>query len=95
MNQISLTTVPVESLETTLRQIIRSELAAAKKEDVQEQLLSPKQACALFVPAVSKTTLAKWTRDGDLTSYRIGGRVFYKHAEVVTAVKELKRYRRN
>jgi hypothetical protein len=95
MNQITLTTVPVDTLETTLRQIIRSELAASKQKDVQDQMLSPKEACALFVPAISKTTLAKWTREGSLASYRIGGRVYYKHVEVVTALKELKRYRRN
>lgn len=94
MQQISLTTVPVDTLESTLREIIRSELAYSKQADQDERMLSPSEVCSHFSPAISKTTLAKWTKQGLLTAYRIGGRVYYRSVEVNAAIKELKRYKR-
>lgn len=58
----------------------------------EEKLLSPKKVCEIFQPKISKTTLATWTKQGLITEYRIGGRVFYKQSEIIEKSKLIKKY---
>lgn len=95
MQHISFTTVPVDALETTLRKIIRSELESARTAEQNDRLISPGEACRLFSPPISKTTLAKWTKEGLLQDQRVGGRVYYRYGDILNAGKSLKRYSRN
>ena len=62
-------------------------------QEKEEKFLSPAEVCKIFVPAISKTTLAAWTKQGLLTEYRIGGRVHYKMSEVLKSAKTLKTYK--
>lgn len=56
-----------------------------------DRYLSPDECRALFYPAISKSTLYRWTRDGKITKYLTpGGKPAYKKSEVETAVKTLK-----
>ena len=40
---------------------------------------------------IDLSSVHNWTKKGILTSYQIGGRVYYKRAEVETAIVELKK----
>jgi hypothetical protein len=83
----------LEQLINNIKDVVRSELASKEKVDAQEQMLSPAQTCELFNPKISKVTLAKWTNNGLLKDYRIGGRVYYKYSEVFEAAKHLIRFK--
>lgn len=38
----------------------------------------------------SLTTLNTWTKSGLIKAHRLGGRVYYKHVEIINAMKEIK-----
>lgn len=85
----------IDSLLLQIREVVKQELQSNHKAEIEEKLLSPNQAKDLFVPSISRQTLSNWTKDGLLTSYRIGGRVFYKYSEIIGAAKELKRFKKH
>lgn len=89
-----LTPIPVSELILGVAQKVMEALSAKQEQELQEKLLSPSETCKLFQPAISKPTLAKWTREGRLQEYRMNGRVFYKYSEVLQSLKTLKRYKR-
>lgn len=92
-NNVTISTqLSPESL-SAIEQIVDKVLKAQQAQQQQAQLLSPAEVCKLFQPAISKVTLHTWTKAGRLKSYSIGGRVFYKHGEVIEAAKEVKRYK--
>ncbi|MFV8441862.1 helix-turn-helix domain-containing protein [Flavobacterium sp. LB2P44] len=49
-----------------------------------DALLSPIETCELL--NIKRTTLWKWTKNGKLTSYGIGNRVYYKKGEVLNSL---------
>ena len=63
------------------------------KATQEEKLLSADEACKLFVPAISRLTLIRWTKADYLKEHRIGGRVFYKLSEVMEGAKHLEKYK--
>lgn len=63
------------------------------KEALEERLLSAGEACKLFVPAISRLTLIRWTKADFLQEHRIGGRVYYRQSEVIEAAKHLEKYK--
>ena len=87
MNSIS----PEEMAEMIKPMII--EAIREVLQEKEEKFLSPAEVCKKFIPAISKTTLASWTKQGLLTEHRIGGRVYYKMSEVFKSVKILKTYK--
>lgn len=91
MDNILLFQVLYKDLLADLGALIEEKLRAASAGQ-QEKLLSPAEACKLFEPAISKVTLSKWTNDGLIPLQKIGGRVFYKHTDIIEAGTKLKRY---
>jgi hypothetical protein len=63
------------------------------KEAQNEKLLSAAEACKLFVPAISRLTLIRWTKADYLKEHRLGGRIYYRQSEVIEAAKHLKKYK--
>ena len=63
------------------------------KEAQDERLLSAAEACKLFVPAISRLTLIRWTKADYIKEHRIGGRVYYKLSEVTASAKHLEKYK--
>lgn len=59
----------------------------------EEKLLSPAEACKIFVPKISKTTLSSWTNQGLIDEHRIGGRVYYLFSEILAKSKTLSKYK--
>lgn len=91
--QLILTTLSPETFFQSIRAIIKEEIKAEAVSDLQEKLLSPEEACKMFVPKVTKPTLEAWSKNGPLTKHYIGGRVFYKYSELMESLKTLQRYK--
>lgn len=91
-DNIILSPVPLEQLIAQLRVIIREEISAEHKLE-NEKLISPEESCKVFTPSISKVTLHKWTQDGYLTKYRIGGRTYFKRSEIIEAAKKFTKYK--
>ncbi len=67
---------------------------ATKKND-DERLISAKEACELFQPAISRPTLLSWAKQGRIHPRHTGGkRVFYLKSEILEAAKVTKKYGR-
>ncbi len=92
--QIILNTFSPEEIVEMIKPLIFDAVREALQEK-EEKLLSPAEVCKLFVPTISKTTLAAWTKKGFLTEYRIGGRVYYKFSELLKKRDKLSRYKIN
>lgn len=92
--QIILNTFSPEEIVEMIKPLIVEAIREALQEK-EEKLLSPGEVCKIFVPAISKTTLAAWTKKGFLTEYRLGRRVYYKMSEVNDRRCEIKRYLKN
>jgi hypothetical protein len=84
----------VADFVAALKAEILDALSTKQEKDLQEKLLSPAETCKLFQPAITKPTLAKWTKEGRLQEYRMNGRVFYKYSEVLQSLTTLKKYKR-
>lgn len=80
-----------------LLKIIKEAIADTKeeKQKPQEELLSPAQAVKVFNPAISKVSLHRYAKAGLVPQHRIGGRVWYKRSEVITAALTIKKYGRD
>jgi len=64
-----------------------------EKEAQTEKLLSAAEACKVFVPAISRLTLIRWTKADLLKEHRIGGRVYYKQSEIIASAIHLQKYK--
>ena len=95
MDKVILSSIELQELLNGLRSVVKQELQAQQKQQLEEKMLSPAETCRLFQPSISKVTLTAWTNQGLLKDYRIGGRVFYKYSEIIEAGKHLKRYKAN
>lgn len=98
MQDLILFNTPATELKELFRDVIKEELSNLKQQQKEENLtatyLSRQQVCKLL--NLSLVTVDKFTRQGILKGYRIGGRIRYKQHEVeesLTAVKDAK-YRR-
>ncbi len=92
MDSLILSQIPLNELLTELRQVIKEEVTAAQQKQIEERLLSPAEACKLFVPAITRPTLEKLVMDGKLQKQYIGKRVFFSYKELISATKIYKRY---
>ena len=92
MNDIIFTQVPVKDLIEQIRVVVRAEIKAEHQREAKDTLVSPAQACEMFTPKISLVTLSKWTKDGLIPSQKIGGRVWYKQSDLLSAGTKLRRY---
>ena len=89
--QIIFNTYSPEEIVELIKPLIVDAIREALQEK-EEKLLSPAEVCKRFQPHISKTTLASWTKQGLLTEYRFGGRVYYKFSEIIKMGVKLSRY---
>lgn len=92
-NNLILVPIPLPELLQQLREIIRQEISAGQTAGTTEKLLSVKEACQMFQPAVSPQTLHTWTKSGLIPMQKIGGKNYYKLSDVLSAGTVLKRYK--
>lgn len=94
MENVILSSIPLNELEGKLRDIVKEELKIHLPQELDEKLLSPEETRKVFDPPISKVTIINWTKAGKLTAHRIGGRVYYKRSEIIIAATMLKKYNR-
>jgi len=59
----------------------------ASSNNNSNTLLSADETCELI--QIKRTTLWKWSKNGRLTSYVLGNRVYYKKAEVLNSIQRI------
>ena len=92
MNDIKQTQIlaPLQETGEFFRTIVREELAAAKEKDLHEKYLSPEEVCNLFVPKITKPTLASYVDKGLVTKHYFGGRTWFRYSEILQTLKPAK-----
>lgn len=95
MDKVILSPIALSDLEDSIRGILKEEIKLHFPQDGEEKLLSPEETRKIFDPPISRVTLINWTKAGKLTAYRMGGRVYYKRSEVLTASTSLQKYAGN
>jgi len=93
-NNILLTPIPLHVLLVHFRAILQEEIKLIQQTSLGERMLSVQEACKVFVPAISRQTLNNWTRDGKLPAKKIGGKLYYRYSELLSACQTLKKYKR-
>jgi hypothetical protein len=94
MDNLVLSPVPLNDLLSQIRQIVKEELAAEQAVEIQEKLLSPKEACKVFKPAIGRMTLHNWTVEGKIKCTRMGRKVYYRLSDLLEGGLHLKKYGR-
>lgn len=91
MDNLILSTIAMESLLHSFREIIREEIKAEQHGRLQEKLLTTTEVCSLF--GVSSVTISNWTNQGLLIKHTKGGRNYFKYSEVIESLKTVKKYK--
>lgn len=90
MNQLELVTVSTPQLFELIKRGLKEQLTQLKnelKEKLEERLLT-RQETAEYL-SISISTLSNWTANKTITSYGIGGRVYYKLSDIERALVKL------
>lgn len=94
MSEVVLSSIPLTRLRDEIKQTLFEVLEESKRKELSEKFLGSQQVCELFNPKLSKTTLAKYTNQGLLKGYFIGGKLVYQYQEVIDMVTKIKKYKR-
>ena len=78
------TNMDIQDLEILIRDCIREELSEFKNNKDDEELLKANQVCEYL--RISKVTLYKWLKQGKITGYYLGTRLFFKKSEIEKAL---------
>ena len=91
-NTILLQNVSPERLTELIKDGVKSQLKDFK-ESFQthnpDELLTREQTCKFL--QIDSSTLWAWTNKGKVTAYGIGNRRYYKKAELLQSLKQLKK----
>ena len=74
----------IADLEDVIRNCIREELSDIASNNVKEDLLKANEVCEYL--RISKVTLYKWLKQGKITGYHLGTRLFFKKTDVDNAL---------
>jgi len=90
MQDLILTSLSLSTLQTVIKEAIRTELQLVKPVSPArpEGYLTRKATAGIL--NISLPTLHEWTLSGKLPAYRIGSRVLYKKEEIDTALKQIR-----
>ncbi|MEP3838895.1 MAG: helix-turn-helix domain-containing protein [Algibacter sp.] len=92
MKQIQFVQVTPEQLQNAIIEGVKTQLQDLKKhfqpKEPNEYLTRVEVAKLL---KIDLSSVHNWTKKEILTSYQIGGRVYYKRAEVENAIVQLKK----
>jgi len=96
-NTILLHSTPISDFKLIIGEIVREQLQNFKPEPPTEKptgLLTRREVAQKL--KITLVTLDKYTRAGTLQSYKIGGQIRYKAAEIEKAFEQVKnaKYRR-
>jgi excisionase family DNA binding protein len=91
--QVVLIPVDLNAFLGLLRSEMNAVLDTRDKKNNPEKIHSRADAAKHL--GVSLSTLNDWTKQGLIECHRIGGRVFYKHSAIESALKRIKKYDRD
>ena len=74
----------IEDFENLIRNCIREELKEMTNHGENTDLLKANEVCEHL--RISKVTLYKWMKQGKITGYHLGTRLFFKKTEVDNAL---------
>ena len=91
MNNIILSSIPIEDLKEVFRDCIRAELQSGNQSPtiVEDELITEKEARQLL--RISKVTLKKWRDACKIPYYRFGSRIRYKRNELLNSAGTVKK----
>lgn len=79
------TNISEDNLKELIREVMRDEITRLNHTEV-EDLIKAKKACEYL--KVSKVTLYKWLKEGKITGYYLGTRLFFKMSELEQALNK-------
>jgi excisionase family DNA binding protein len=89
MNTLQIQNVTAQELESIIENAVQRALPKQAPEgDKQPQFITRQEAANLL--GVSLVTIDKWSKEGHLKKFRIGGRIRFKTVEVQKALSEVK-----
>ena len=77
------TNISEDRFKELIREVVRDEIARLNHSEV-EDLIKAEEACLYL--KVSKVTLYKWLKQGKITGYYLGTRLFFKMSELEKAL---------
>jgi hypothetical protein len=91
INSVMLENISSEDLKIIIQESIRTELLTLNTiKSVSlptEQPISQDEAIKFL--GKSRQTLVSWRKKGIITGYLLGGRIYYKSSELVSALKKI------
>ncbi|MCO4291348.1 helix-turn-helix domain-containing protein [Solitalea sp. MAHUQ-68] len=82
MQQVILTSIPLNQLCAVLAEHLRTEFANLEINPPQDRLLTFDEAAEIL--SVSKVTLTEWRKRGIMPYQKIGKRVYFKQSDLLT-----------
>ena len=80
------TNLEIQDLEDLIRNCIREELKEMTKNNENTDLMKANEVCEYL--RISKVTLFNWLKQGKITGYHLGTRLFFKRTDVDNALNE-------
>ena len=74
----------IEDFEDLIRNCIREELKEMTNNNENADLMKANEVCEYL--RISKVTLYKWLKQGKITGYHLGTRLFFKKTDVDNAL---------
>jgi len=78
------TNLEIQDLEDLIRNCIRDEINEMTNKNENDDLLKANEVCEYL--RISKVTLYKWLKQGKITGYHLGTRLFFKRTEIENAL---------
>jgi hypothetical protein len=82
----------LECVTDVIQQRVDEAVRKIKTEELQEKFLSVAEVCKMFVPNITRQTLANWEKKKLLNKHSVGRSCFYRYSEVVEAIKTHKKF---
>jgi len=79
------TNISEDRFKELIREVVSDEIARLNHTEV-EDLIKAKEACAYL--KVSKVSLYKWIKQGRITGYYLGSRLYLKMSELENALEK-------
>ena len=79
------TNISEDRFKELIREVVRDEIAQVNHTET-EDLIKAQEVCEYL--QVSKVTLYKWLKQGKVTGYHLGTRLFFKKSEIENSLKK-------
>jgi excisionase family DNA binding protein len=89
-NKLILSPIELRELMDAVRAVVREELKHQHETEQSHELLTAREAAKFL--KISQVTLWYWVNHGRLQKHKIGGRVYFKHSEIMASIENLQPY---